>query len=63
MLIDAGMGWEAEPSHPDYDSEDPHAAVGRCLDEKVFDGKKLGPWLKTLRPSAFPMRSSWLTCR
>lgn len=50
-LIDVGMGWDAEPSHPDYDSEDPHSAVGRCLDEKVFDGKKLGPWLKTLRHS------------
>ncbi|HUL99918.1 MAG TPA: FAD-binding protein, partial [Mycobacterium sp.] len=50
-LIEAGMGWDAEPDHPDYLSEDPHAAVGRCLDEKVFDGKKLGPWLKTMRHS------------
>lgn len=51
-LLDEGMGWDAEPTHPDYDSEDPHAAVGRCLDEKVFDGKKLGAWRKTLRHSA-----------
>jgi len=50
-LIESGMQWQAETSHPDYDSEDPHAAVGRCLDEAVFDGKKLGPWLQTLRPS------------
>ncbi|KKC06909.1 FAD-dependent oxidoreductase [Mycobacterium nebraskense] len=53
-LIGAGMRWDAETGHPDYLSEDPHAAVGRCLDERVFNGKKLGPWLKTLRPSAFP---------
>ena len=50
-LIEAGMGWDAEPDHPDYVSEDPRAAVGRCLDEKVFNGTKLGPWLKTLRHS------------
>lgn len=53
-LIDEGMRWEAEPSHPDYDSEDPHATIGRCLDEAVVDGKKLGPWLKSLRPTLFP---------
>ena len=53
-LIEAGMQWDAEAEHPDYVSEDPNAAVGRCLDERVFNGKKLGPWLKTLRPSAFP---------
>ena len=53
-LIESGMRWQAETGHPDYVSEDPHAALGRCLDEQVFNGKKLGPWLKTLRPSAFP---------
>lgn len=53
-LIETGMQWQAETGHPDYISEDPHATLGRCLDEQVFNGKKLGPWLKTLRPSAFP---------
>ncbi len=53
-LIEAGMQWDVEAEHPDYVSEDPNAAVGRCLDERVFNGKNLGPWLKTLRPSAFP---------
>jgi 3-oxosteroid 1-dehydrogenase len=53
-LIEAGMRWQAETGHPDYVSEDPHAALGRCLDEQVFNGKRLGPWLKTLRPTAFP---------
>ena len=50
-LVEAGMRWDAEVHHPDYISEDPHAAQGRCLDEAIFDGKKLGPWLKTLRHS------------
>jgi 3-oxosteroid 1-dehydrogenase len=50
-LIEAGMQWDAEPDHPDYRSEEPHAAVGRCLDERIFDGKKLGPRRKTLRHS------------
>jgi len=54
-LIDAGMQWDAEANHPDYNSEAPHANVGRCLDSRIFDGKKLGPWLRTMRRnSVFP---------
>jgi 3-oxosteroid 1-dehydrogenase len=50
-LVDAGMQWAADIDHPDYLSEAPHAKIGRGLDSKVFDGKKLGPWLKTMRRS------------
>jgi len=57
------MQWDVEAEHPDYVSEDPNAAVGRCLDERVFNGKKLGPWLKTCGPARFPTRFNWPTCR
>ncbi len=53
-LIDAGMQLRADIDHPDYLSEEPHANVGRCVDTKIFDGKKLGPWLKTMRRSTLP---------
>jgi 3-oxosteroid 1-dehydrogenase len=53
-LIDAGMRLQADIDHPDYLSEEPHASIGRCVDPKIFNGKKLGPWLKTLRRSTIP---------
>jgi 3-oxosteroid 1-dehydrogenase len=53
-LIDAGMQLRADIDHPDYLSEEPHAKVGRCVDTKIFDGKKLGPRLKTMRRSTLP---------
>jgi 3-oxosteroid 1-dehydrogenase len=50
-LVDAGMQWDIDADLPDYDSELPHASIGRCLDSKVVNGRKLGAMLRTMRRS------------
>lgn len=54
MLIGEGIQWTADVHHPDYESDKPHASIGRDLDSKFFDAKKLGAWQKTMRRSPAP---------
>ncbi|ASV84863.1 3-oxosteroid 1-dehydrogenase [Ochrobactrum quorumnocens] len=46
-----GFPWVSIPRYPDYHPEKPGGKIGRTLEAALFNGKKLGKWLKTLRTS------------
>ena len=52
LLEEEGMEWSYQRGFHDYYSEETGASDCRGVGAKVFDGKKLGPWLATMRRSA-----------
>ncbi|MDD3798968.1 MAG: FAD-dependent oxidoreductase [Novosphingobium sp.] len=53
-LADQGFAWRRAPRYPDYYPDLPGAKVGRTLEGETFDGKRIGPWLATMRQSKLP---------
>jgi len=50
FLEDMGFKWRASLGYPDYYPEVPGGSVaGRAIEPKVFNGRRLGEWLKKLR--------------
>ncbi|HEY3695849.1 FAD-dependent oxidoreductase [Phenylobacterium sp.] len=54
FLLDNGVGLEQEPTQPDYHAEQPGGRKGRLMEPVFTNGKRLGPWLGTLRPAPRP---------
>jgi 3-oxosteroid 1-dehydrogenase len=54
FLLERGVEIEQEPGQPDYHAERPGGRKGRLLEPAFTNGKKLGPWLDTLRPAPRP---------
>jgi 3-oxosteroid 1-dehydrogenase len=48
FLASKGFGWLRAGRYPDYYPEADGGMVGRALEGAVFNGKALGPWLKTI---------------
>lgn len=45
-----GFRWRPALGYPDYYPEQPGGSrEGRCIEGAVFDGRRLGPWLRRLR--------------
>jgi 3-oxosteroid 1-dehydrogenase len=55
FVLDKGVELEQEPTQPDYHAERPGGRKGRLIEPKFMDGKRLGPWLSTLRPAPRPV--------
>lgn len=57
FLVDQGFRWQRTDRYPDYYPDRPGARIGRQLEPALFDGRRLGPWLATLRrpPGAVPV--------
>ncbi len=50
FLQRAGLRLVWSRGYPDYHPDQPGASVrGRCVEARVFDGRRLGPWLEKLR--------------
>lgn len=49
MLADQGVRWQRNADHPDYYPLVPGARPGRTLEAALFDGKRLGPQMATMR--------------
>jgi 3-oxosteroid 1-dehydrogenase len=50
LLRRVGMRLVRSRGYPDYHPDQPGASVrGRCVEARVFDGRRLGPWLEKLR--------------
>jgi 3-oxosteroid 1-dehydrogenase len=49
FLADEGFQWTRDRTFPDYFPTRQGAKVGRQLEGRLVDGKKLGKWLETLR--------------
>ena len=49
MLSEQGVRWLRATNHPDYYQNVEGAGVGRCIESRIFDGKRAGERLKTLR--------------
>jgi 3-oxosteroid 1-dehydrogenase len=54
FLLAKGVELEQEPTQPDYHAERPGGRRGRLLEPAFTNGRKLGPWLETLRPAPRP---------
>jgi len=54
FLLERGVALEQEPTQPDYHAERPGGRRGRLLEPAFTDGKRLGPWLASLRPAPRP---------
>lgn len=52
MLAAKGVRWHRNAIHPDYYPTVEGARVGRTLEPALFDGKRTGPWLASLRAAA-----------
>jgi 3-oxosteroid 1-dehydrogenase len=55
FVLERGVELEQEPTQPDYHAERPGGRKGRLIEPKYMDGKRLGPWLATLRPAPRPV--------
>lgn len=44
-----GFQWERAPNYPDYYPDRPGGKIGRIIEGKVFDGKRLGKWRASQR--------------
>jgi 3-oxosteroid 1-dehydrogenase len=49
MLLEKGVEIEREPNQPDYHAEQPGGRAGRLMQPPITNGRRLGPWLDTLR--------------
>jgi 3-oxosteroid 1-dehydrogenase len=47
-----GVRWQRVVRYPDYYPERPGGSSGRQLEPAIIDGRRLGPWLDTLRRPA-----------
>ncbi len=54
MLLAEGIQWMSDAKHPDYMSDRPFAGVGRDVESRIFDAKRLGAWRATMRRSPAP---------
>lgn len=54
FLLDRGVGLEQERTQPDYHAEQPGGRKGRLMEPVFTNGRRLGPWLATLRPAPRP---------
>ncbi|NHF65594.1 FAD-dependent oxidoreductase [Xanthomonas hortorum] len=54
LMEELGFRWTRAPRYPDYYPDRPGGRIGRLLEGRTFNGKRLGPWLKTLRKTAQP---------
>ena len=54
FLPNQGVGLEQERTQPDYHAEQPGGRKGRLMEPVFTNGKRLGPWLATLRPAPRP---------
>lgn len=48
FLADQGFEFVRAEEYPDYYPDQPGGMIGRGVEGRVFDGRKLGPWLDTL---------------
>lgn len=57
FLAEQGFEWQRTERYPDYYPDRPGGHIGRQLEGRIFDGKRLGVWLETLRrrPGAPPL--------
>lgn len=60
LLMKLGMTWSQDALHPDYYPDRPGGKLGRQIQPEVIDGRRLGPWVKTLRrsPPGYRVKSS-----
>lgn len=66
MLQDAGVQWVRSKDYPDYYPDLPTGRVGRSLEVKPFNVRKLGKWRKTMRysiPAPVMTDDVWLLSR
>lgn len=54
LLLDQGVALEQERGQPDYHAEKPGGRKGRLMEPVLTNGRRLGPWLATLRPAPRP---------
>jgi 3-oxosteroid 1-dehydrogenase len=54
FLLEKGVGLEQERTQPDYHAEQPGGRKGRLMEPVFTNGRRLGPWLATLRPAPRP---------
>lgn len=54
LLADVGLPWQRGRRYPDYYPAKPGFRIGRIIEGKPFNGKRLGVWLKTMRRAARP---------
>ena len=52
FLSRLGVRWQRVVRYPDYYPERPGGSSGRQLEPAIIDGRRLGPWLDTLRRPA-----------
>ena len=52
FLSGMGVRWQRVVRYPDYYPERPGGSSGRQLEPAIIDGRRLGPWLDTLRRPA-----------
>ena len=55
MLSGEGVRWIRAADHPDYYQDVQDAHVGRSIESRIFDGKRVGGRLKTLRALDLPI--------
>jgi 3-oxosteroid 1-dehydrogenase len=66
VLAEEGVKWVRAKDYPDYYPDVPGARVGRGLEVKPFNVRKLGKWRKTLRislPAPLMTDDVWLLSR
>ena len=51
LLADEGVKWARSKDYPDYYPDLPGGRIGRALEVKPFNVRKLGKWRKTLKTS------------
>ena len=66
MLADEGVRWAMARDYPDYYAELPGGVIGRSLEVKPFNVRKLGKWRKKMRkiaPVPLMIDDMWLLTR
>lgn len=66
MLEDAGVKWARSKDYPDYYPDLPTGRIGRSLEVKPFNVRRLGKWQKTMRytiPAPVMTDDIWLLSR
>jgi len=55
MLAAEGVEWARAKDYPDYYPDLPGGRVGRCIEVKPFNIRKLGAYAKRMRPGGLPL--------
>lgn len=66
MLEEEGLKWARSTDYPDYYPDLPGGRIGRALEAKPFNVRKLGKWRKTMRftiPAPVMTNDVWLLSR